>query len=106
MRCLPSTRSSGRGPSRPPRWHLHLADSGSVADRYAAGAISGLATVAAEFGMNHIGICAIPDAGAFIDASAEPVQPLLLKHCTSKANVTAFAQPAGARSNPPTTAAG
>jgi hypothetical protein len=73
------------------RWHLHLDDSGSLADRYAAGAIGGLAAVAAQFGMNHLGICAIPDCrAAFIEASAGRSTRYCPKHCAGKANVTAL----------------
>jgi predicted RNA-binding Zn ribbon-like protein len=73
------------------RWHLHLDDSGSLADRYAAGAIGSLATIAAQFGMNHFGICAIPDCrAAFIDASASRSTRYCIKHCSGKANVTAL----------------
>ncbi len=73
------------------RWHLHLDESGSLADRYAAGAIAGLAAIAAQFGMNHLGICAIPDCrAAFIDASASRSGRYCMKHCAGKANVTAL----------------
>jgi predicted RNA-binding Zn ribbon-like protein len=73
------------------RWHLHLDESGSLADRYAAGAIASVATIAAQFGMNHLGICAIPDCrGAFIDASASRSSRYCVKHCASKENVTAL----------------
>ncbi len=73
------------------RWHLHLDASGSVSDRYAAGAITSVATTAAQFGMNHLGICAIPDCRAvFIDTSASRPGRYCIKHCASKANVTAL----------------
>jgi predicted RNA-binding Zn ribbon-like protein len=73
------------------RWHLHLDVTGSVADRYAAGAITSVATIAAQFGMSHLGICAIPDCrAAFIDASAGRPGRYCVKHCASKGNVTAL----------------
>jgi predicted RNA-binding Zn ribbon-like protein len=73
------------------RWHFHLDDSGSLADRYAAGAAGGLAAVAAQFGMSHLGICAMPDCrAAFIDASTGRSGRYCLKHCAGKANVTAL----------------
>jgi len=73
------------------RWHLHLDESGSVSDRYAAGAVAGLATVVAQFGLNHLGICATPDCGhAFAEASSARPGRYCARHCTSKANVTAF----------------
>jgi hypothetical protein len=73
------------------RWHLHLDESGSLADRYAAGAIASVATIAAEYGMSHLGICKIPDCrSAFIDASAGRPGLYCVKHCASKATVTAL----------------
>ena len=48
------TRHDGR------RWHMHLVDSGSVADRYAAGAIAGLTGLIAESGTRRLGVCAAP----------------------------------------------
>jgi predicted RNA-binding Zn ribbon-like protein len=72
-------------------WHLHLDDSGSVADRYAAGAVSGLAVAASQFGLNHLGICAIPGCrGAFVNPGPSRVSRYCPKHLASKANVTAF----------------
>jgi predicted RNA-binding Zn ribbon-like protein len=73
------------------RWHLHLDESGSVADRYAVAAISGLAAVMAQFGPNHLGICAIPDCqSAFVDASSSRAGRHCVKHSADKANVTAL----------------
>lgn len=73
------------------RWHLHLDESGSLADRYAAAAVVSVATVAARYGMSHVGICAIPDCrSAFIDPSASRVSRYCVKHSPSKANVTAL----------------
>ena len=73
------------------RWHLHLDESGSVSDRYAAGAVAGLATVVAQFGLNHLGICATPDCGhAYAEASAARPGRYCARHCAGKQNVTAF----------------
>jgi predicted RNA-binding Zn ribbon-like protein len=72
-------------------WHLHLDDSGSLADRYAVGAVTGLATVVSQFGMNHLGICAMPDCrNAFADTSPGRPGRYCADHCGSKANVTAL----------------
>jgi predicted RNA-binding Zn ribbon-like protein len=89
-------------------WHLHLTDSGSVAERYAAGATSGLATVVVQFGANRLGICAIASCqGAFIDASTNRSRRYCSDHCSTRATVTAFRAREGTRaSSPPTTAAG
>ncbi len=73
------------------RWHLHLDDNGSLADRYAAAAIGSVATVAAQYGMSHFGICAVPDCrAAFIEASAARPSRYCARHCAGKANVTAL----------------
>jgi hypothetical protein len=73
------------------RWHLHLDESGSVADRFAAAAICGLAAVVDRFGPNHLGICAIPDCrAAFADSSASRPGRYCARHCAGKANVTAL----------------
>jgi len=72
------------------RWHMHLDESGSVADRYAAGAIFGLATVMSQLGPNHLGICVIPGCrSAFADASPGRPTRYCMKHCAGK-NVTAL----------------
>lgn len=42
-------------------WHVHLVDSGSVADRYAAGAIAGLTGLIAESGTRRLGTCGAKD---------------------------------------------
>ena len=73
------------------RWHLHLDQSGSVADRYAAGAVYGLAAIATGVGMNHLGICANPDCrGAFVDPAPSRPRRYCAQHCPDTANVTAF----------------
>ena len=72
-------------------WHLHLDDSGSVADRFAAGAICGLAMATTQFGPNHLGICAIPGCrGAFVNLTASRVNRYCPRHAADKANVTAL----------------
>jgi predicted RNA-binding Zn ribbon-like protein len=73
------------------RWHLHLDESGSLSDRYAAGAIASVAAVAARCGMSHLGICKLPDCrSAFIDASASRGSRYCVEHRPSKATVTAL----------------
>lgn len=71
------------------RWHLHLDDTGSVADRYAAGAITGLATIASEFGMTHLGFCMVPGCrSAFANANPGRPSRRCAYHDASRANVT------------------
>jgi hypothetical protein len=74
-------------------WHLHLDDSGSVSDRYGAGAVTGLAMIVSQSGMSHIGICAMPGCGSAF-AEAGPGRP---SHCADhrKPNVTALRSRAG-----------
>jgi predicted RNA-binding Zn ribbon-like protein len=73
------------------RWHLHLDESGSVADRYGAAAVAGLAMIVSQFGLNHLGICAIPACrSVFVDASPGRSSRYCADHCANKANVTAF----------------
>lgn len=73
------------------RWHLHLDENGSVADRYGAAAVAGLTMIVSQFGMSHLGVCAIPACGSvFVDASPGRSNRYCADHCTNKANVTAF----------------
>lgn len=90
------------------RWHLHLSNSGSVADRYAAGAVFGLATIVTQYGADRLGTCTLAAChDVFIDASTNRSRRYCSDHCASRANVTAFRarQQAGA-AGPATTAAG
>lgn len=73
------------------RWHLHLDPSGSVADRYGAGAVASLAAIVAQFGFSHLGMCAFPDCrSAFADAGRGRADHYCAKHCAAKASVTAL----------------
>lgn len=50
------------------RWHVHYTETGSVADRYAAGAVMGLAVVLSDVGIDRFGVCAADGCnGVFID---------------------------------------
>lgn len=70
------------------RWHLHLHESGSVADRYAAGAVSGLAMIATQVGVHKIGICAMATCErAFIDGSSNRSRRYCGEHRAAKGNV-------------------
>lgn len=88
------------------RWHLHLDDSGSVADRYAAGAVTGLTTVVVRFGMSRLGTCAIPSCRqAFVDADAGRPGRRCPRHGASKSSVTAFRKQARPATGYPTSSA-
>jgi predicted RNA-binding Zn ribbon-like protein len=50
------------------RWHVHYTESGSVADRYAAGAVMGLAVVLSDLRLDRFGLCqAAGCRGVYID---------------------------------------
>jgi predicted RNA-binding Zn ribbon-like protein len=72
-------------------WHVHYTESGSMPDKYAAGAAMGLAVRLAELGIERFGICqATPCMGVFIDTSAGRTRRYCSDRCTNRANVTAF----------------
>jgi predicted RNA-binding Zn ribbon-like protein len=82
----PTLVRHGRG-----RWHMHLDESGSVADRYAAGAVTGLAAIVSQFGLTHLGICAVPGCrSAFADSSRGRSLRHCADHSVTKTNVTAL----------------
>lgn len=87
------------------RCHLHLAEVGSVADRYAAGAIIGLAAFISQFGMSRLGICGIASCHrVFVDASNNRSRHYCAHHCAARGNVTAIRaaeRPASDRSAAP-----
>jgi predicted RNA-binding Zn ribbon-like protein len=79
-------------------WHLHLADSGSVADRFAAGATIGLSLMASQLGLSRLGVCSIASCQrVFIDASPNRSRRYCTEHSTNRTNVTTIR----VRSGPP-----
>jgi predicted RNA-binding Zn ribbon-like protein len=73
------------------RWHVHLSETGSVADRYAAGAAIGLSILVTQLGVSRLGICAIASCPAvFIDSSTNHSRRYCSEHCTARTNVTAI----------------
>jgi predicted RNA-binding Zn ribbon-like protein len=72
-------------------WHVHYTESGSVADRYAAGAIMGLAVRLTELGIGRFGVCqAAGCTGVFIDLSTSNTRRYCSERCMNRANVSAF----------------
>lgn len=72
-------------------WHVHYTESGSMSDKYAAGAAMGLAVRLADLGIERFGVCqAAPCQGVFIDTSAGRTRRYCSDRCTNRANVTAF----------------
>ncbi len=72
-------------------WHVHYTDSGSVADKYAAGAVMGLAVRLTDVGIDRFGVCQAPGCqGVFIDTSSSNTRRYCSERCTNRANVSAF----------------
>jgi predicted RNA-binding Zn ribbon-like protein len=72
-------------------WHVHYTESGSVADKYAAGAVMGLAVRLTDLGIDRFGICQAPGCqGVFIDISSSNTRRYCSDRCMNRANVSAF----------------
>ena len=72
-------------------WHVHYTESGSMSDKYAAGAAMGLAVRLADLGLERFGVCqATPCSGVFIDVSASRTRRYCSDRCASRANVIAY----------------
>jgi predicted RNA-binding Zn ribbon-like protein len=71
------------------RWHVHLAEHGSVSDRIAAGATIGLALTVSLYGVKRLGICAIASChGVFIDSSPNRSRRYCADHTAVRGNVS------------------
>jgi predicted RNA-binding Zn ribbon-like protein len=69
-------------------WHLHHSESGSVADKYAAGAVLGLTRVITEFGPDRLRTCETACCrNVFVDITAGRSQARC-DPCTAAASVT------------------
>jgi predicted RNA-binding Zn ribbon-like protein len=67
-------------------WHVHYTESGSVSDRYAAGAVMGLAVVVSDLGLDRFGVCQAPGCGGvFIDFSADRDRIYCSEKCAGSA---------------------
>ena len=72
-------------------WHVHYTESGSVADKYAAGAVMGLAVRLTDLGIDRFGVCQAPGCqGVFIDISTSNTRRYCSDSCMNRANVSAF----------------
>jgi predicted RNA-binding Zn ribbon-like protein len=72
-------------------WHLHHADSGSVADRYAAGAVLGLTIVLTNLGTDRLRHCEAPSCtNVLVDTTSDRSQAYCGDRCAAKASVTAL----------------
>jgi predicted RNA-binding Zn ribbon-like protein len=73
------------------RWHVHLVESGSVADRYAAGAIAGLTGLITEFGTRRLGVCAAAECErVFVGSGSGRDKRYCSAQCTPEASVRAL----------------
>jgi predicted RNA-binding Zn ribbon-like protein len=79
------------------RWHVHLASQGSVGDRFAAGAIIGVALTVSGLGVSRLGICSIASCPqVFIDASPGKSRRYCKEHAAARGNVSTLRrQPTG-----------
>ncbi len=72
-------------------WHVHYTESGSMADKYAAGAAMGLAVRLSELGVDRFGACQTPPCqGVFIDASETGSRRYCSDRCADRAAATLF----------------
>jgi len=71
------------------RWHVHLASQGSVADRFASGAVIGVAITASMVGVSRLGVCAIASCHqVFVDASPGKSRRYCAEHAAARGNVS------------------
>jgi hypothetical protein len=72
-------------------WHIHLVESGSAADRHAAGAVAGLTGLVTESGTDRFGVCAAGGCERVFIATGPPAEKRYCsEQCTPKANVHAL----------------
>jgi len=72
-------------------WHIHLSESGSMTDRYAAAAVISIALLLSQLGADRLGICAIASCNrAFIDSSSNKSRRYCSEHSATKATVTSL----------------
>ena len=72
-------------------WHVHYTESGSMADKYAAGAAMGLAVRLSELGVQRFGTCQTPPCqGVFIDSSEDATRRYCSDRCAERAAATLF----------------
>jgi predicted RNA-binding Zn ribbon-like protein len=80
------------------RWHVHLASQGSVADRFAAGAVIGVALTVSLVGVSRLGLCAIASCPlVFIDASPGKSRRYCAEHAAARGNVSTLRGKPGSR---------
>ena len=81
-------------------WHVHLDESGSLTDRYAAAAVISLFLLVSQLGIERFGVCAIASCDrVFIDGSSNKSRRYCKEHSAARgSNVTSLrAQPRDVR---------
>lgn len=72
-------------------WHVHLDESGSVTDRYAAAAVISLFLLVSQLGIDRLGVCAIASCDrVFIDGSSNKSRRYCKEHSAARGNVTSL----------------
>jgi predicted RNA-binding Zn ribbon-like protein len=72
-------------------WHVHLNESGSMTDRYAATSVIGLSLMLSALGKERLGICAVAACDrVFIDSSKNKSRRYCAEHSATKGNVTSL----------------
>ncbi len=72
-------------------WHVHMADSGSITDRYAAVSVISLSLLFGQLGAERFGICAIASCDrVFIDGSSNKSRRYCADHSAARSNVTSL----------------
>lgn len=72
-------------------WHIHLSESGSVTDRYAAASVISMALLLSQLGADRLGICAIASCDrVFIDGSSNKSRRYCAAHSAARGNVTSL----------------
>jgi predicted RNA-binding Zn ribbon-like protein len=72
-------------------WHIHLNESGSLTDRYAAASVIGLSLLLSALGRERLGVCAIASCDrVYIDGSKNKSRRYCAEHSAAKGNVTSL----------------
>lgn len=79
------------------RLHLHLNENGSLADRYAAAAVSSLVMIVTQIGLHRLGVCAIASCPRVFIGSTRS-RRYCDEHAAVRASVTELGRPQRAAS--------
>jgi predicted RNA-binding Zn ribbon-like protein len=72
-------------------WHIHLSESGSLTDRYAAASVIGLSLLLSALGRERLGVCAIASCDrVYVDGSKNKSRRYCAEHSATKGNVTSL----------------